>query len=85
MEETGRSFADVLAEAQALGYAEADPTLDVGGGDTAHKLAILASLAFGTVPDMDGVYCQGIERISPVDIRLARELATASSCSASPR
>ena len=73
MEETGRSFADVLAEAQALGYAEADPTLDVGGGDTAHKLAILASLAFGTVPDMDGVYCQGIERISPVDIGFARE------------
>ena len=73
MEETGRSFADVLAEAQALGYAEADPTLDVGGGDTAHKLAILASLAFGTVPDMDGVYTQGIERISPIDIAFARE------------
>ena len=73
MEETGRSFAEVLSEAQALGYAEADPTLDVGGGDTAHKLAILASLAFGTVPDMDGVYTQGIERISPIDIGFARE------------
>ncbi len=73
MEETGRSFAEVLSEAQALGYAEADPTLDVGGGDTAHKLAILASLAFGTVPDMDGVYTQGIERISPIDIAFARE------------
>jgi homoserine dehydrogenase len=73
MEETGRPFADVLAEAQALGYAEADPTLDVGGGDTAHKLAILASLAFGTVPDMAGVYTQGIERISTVDIAFAAE------------
>ncbi|BCW89384.1 Homoserine dehydrogenase [Alphaproteobacteria bacterium SO-S41] len=73
MEETGRPFADVLAEAQALGYAEADPTLDVGGGDTAHKLAILASLAFGTVPDIAGVYTQGIERISPVDIAFANE------------
>lgn len=73
MEQTGRPFADVLKEAQTLGYAEADPTLDVGGGDTAHKLAILASLAFGTVPDLDGVYTQGIERISPVDIGFARE------------
>jgi len=73
MEETGRSFRDVLGEAQALGYAEADPTLDVGGGDTAHKLAILASLAFGTVPDMDGVYTQGIDRISTIDIGFARE------------
>ncbi len=73
MEQTGRSFGDVLSEAQALGYAEADPTLDVGGGDTAHKLAILASLAFGSLPDMDGVYTQGIERISPIDIAFARE------------
>lgn len=73
MEETGRSFRDVLNEAQALGYAEADPTLDVGGGDTAHKLSILASLAFGTVPDMDGVYTQGIDRISPIDIGFANE------------
>jgi homoserine dehydrogenase len=73
MEETGRSFRDVLAEAQALGYAEADPTLDVGGGDTAHKLAILASLAFGTLPDMDGVYTQGIDRISATDIAFANE------------
>ncbi len=73
MERTGRAFADVLAEAQALGYAEADPTLDVGGGDTAHKLAILASLAFGTVPDIGGVHTEGIERISTVDIGFARE------------
>ena len=73
MEETGRSFPDVLSEAQALGYAEADPALDVGGGDTAHKLAILASLAFGTLPDMGGVYTQGIEQISIVDIAFAAE------------
>lgn len=73
MEESGRPFAEVLKEAQELGYAEADPTLDVGGGDTAHKLAILASLAFGTVPDLAGVYCQGIDRISPVDIAFANE------------
>lgn len=73
MEETGRSFADVLAEAQKLGYAEADPTLDVGGGDTAHKLALLTSLAFGTQPDLAGVYTQGIERITAGDITFARE------------
>ncbi|MCC6920948.1 MAG: homoserine dehydrogenase [Alphaproteobacteria bacterium] len=74
MEETGRPFADVLAEAQDLGYAEKpDPTLDTGGFDTAHKLAILASLAFGTAPDAAGVYVQGIDRISPVDISFAAE------------
>jgi homoserine dehydrogenase len=73
MESSGRSFADVLAEAQRLGYAEADPALDVGGGDTAHKLSILAGLAFGTAPEPDGVYTQGIEAISPVDIAFARE------------
>ena len=73
MEETGRTFGDVLAEAQALGYAEADPTLDVGGGDTAHKLGILASLAFGTIPNADRIYTQGIERIAPVDIAFAKE------------
>ena len=52
MEASGRAFAEVLKEAQKLGYAEADPTLDVGGGDTAHKLALLSSLAFGTAPDL---------------------------------
>jgi homoserine dehydrogenase len=73
MESSKRSFADVLAEAQRLGYAEADPTLDVGGGDTAHKLALLASLAFGTAPDLDGISITGIEGVSPADIAFAAE------------
>ncbi len=73
MEATGRGFDDVLREAQKLGYAEADPTLDVGGGDTAHKLALLSSLAFGTKPDLDRMTVEGIERITPDDIRFARE------------
>jgi homoserine dehydrogenase len=73
MEASGRPFADVLAEAQQLGYAEADPTLDVGGGDTAHKLALLASLAFGTAPDLDGIAITGIQGVSPADIAFAAE------------
>jgi homoserine dehydrogenase len=73
MEKTERPFAEVLKEAQDLGYAEADPTLDVGGGDTAHKLAILSSLAFGTQPDLKNMYVEGIEKITPDDISYARE------------
>jgi homoserine dehydrogenase len=73
MESSGRSFEDVLKEAQAKGYAEADPTLDVGGGDTAHKLALLASLAFGTVPDLNAVAVEGIAHITPDDIAFASE------------
>jgi homoserine dehydrogenase len=73
MEATGRPFAEVLRDAQSLGYAEADPSLDVGGGDTAHKLALLSSLAFGTKPDLDHMTVEGIERITPDDIRFARE------------
>jgi len=73
MESSGRSFADVLKEAQAKGYAEADPTLDVGGGDTAHKLALLASLAFGTAPNLDAVAVEGIAHITPDDIAFASE------------
>jgi homoserine dehydrogenase len=73
MESSGRSFADVLKEAQAKGYAEADPTLDVGGGDTAHKLALLASLAFGTAPDLGAVAVEGIAHITPDDIAFASE------------
>ena len=72
MEETGAAFADVLKEAQALGYAEADPAFDVEGTDTAHKLAILTSLAFGVEPDIDHVYTEGIRRISALDIEFAR-------------
>jgi homoserine dehydrogenase len=73
MESSGRAFADVLKEAQAKGYAEADPTLDVGGGDTAHKLALLSSLAFGTVPDLNAVSVEGIQHITPDDIAFASE------------
>jgi homoserine dehydrogenase len=73
MEATGRPFAEVLRDAQTLGYAEADPSLDVGGGDTAHKLTLLSSLAFGTKPDLDHMTVEGIERITPDDIRFARE------------
>jgi homoserine dehydrogenase len=73
MEATGRSFADVLAEAQRLGFAEADPSLDVGGGDTAHKLTLLASLAFGIEPDLANTQIHGIAHITPQDIAFARE------------
>jgi len=73
MEATGRAFEAVLQDAQNLGYAEADPTLDVGGGDTAHKLALLSSLAFGTKPDLERMSVEGIERITTDDIRFARE------------
>jgi homoserine dehydrogenase len=68
MSEKVRSFREVLKEAQRLGYAEADPTLDVQGGDSAHKLAILASLAYGTPVPVDNVYTEGIDKITPVDI-----------------
>jgi homoserine dehydrogenase len=73
MEASGRGFAAVLKEAQAKGYAEADPALDVGGGDTAHKLALLASLAFGTAPNLDAVAVEGIEHITADDIAFASE------------
>jgi homoserine dehydrogenase len=73
MEATGRPFAEVLADAQKLGYAEADPTLDIGGGDSSHKLALLASLAFGTIPDLPAVAVTGITKISAADIGFARE------------
>ena len=74
MRETGRSFDDLLAEAQALGYAEADPSTDVDGIDTAHKLALAASLAFGCEVDFQAVYVEGIRHTSPLDIAFAEEL-----------
>ncbi|MBL8791622.1 MAG: homoserine dehydrogenase [Rhizobiales bacterium] len=74
MADEARSFADVLAEAQKLGYAEADPTFDVGGFDTAHKLAILTSLAFGTQVNVDKIAIEGIEAITLEDIRNAAQL-----------
>jgi homoserine dehydrogenase len=74
MGEEGRSFGDVLKEAQELGYAEADPTFDVGGFDTAHKLAVLTSLAFGTEVNLDAIKIEGIEKVALADIRNAAEL-----------
>ena len=74
MESEGRSFADVLKEAQELGYAEADPTFDVGGFDTAHKLAVIASLAFGTEVNLPSIKIEGIEAITLDDIKNAAEL-----------
>ena len=74
MRETGREFAGVLAEAQSLGYAEADPAADIDGIDTAHKLAILAALAFDREVDFGAVHVEGIRRIGPLDIAFAREL-----------
>jgi homoserine dehydrogenase len=74
MRERGREFADVLADAQKLGYAEADPSFDVDGIDAAHKLAILAALAFGRPVAFGDVHVEGIRRISAVDIAFATEL-----------
>lgn len=74
MRETGRTFGDVLKDAQELGYAEADPSFDVDGIDAAHKLSLLASLAFGTRVDFNGVHVEGIRQIAPVDIQYAEEL-----------
>lgn len=74
MRETGRDFDDVLAEAQELGYAEADPTFDVDGIDAAHKLALLASVAFGSEVDFDNVHVEGIRHVSADDIAFAEEL-----------
>lgn len=74
MWEKGRDFGEVLKEAQALGYAEADPTFDVEGIDAAHKLVILASLAFGIPLSFDKVYTEGISRIETTDIQYAAEL-----------
>lgn len=74
MRDKGRDFADVLAEAQELGYAEADPTFDVEGIDAAHKLCILASIAFGIPLNFDSVYTQGISSIYLMDLDYAEEL-----------
>ena len=74
MENEGISFEDCLADAQRLGYAEADPTFDVEGNDTAHKLAILTSLAFGTQIAADEIFIEGISSITSQDINAAREM-----------
>ena len=74
MQEEGSAFEAALAEAQALGYAEADPAFDIGGQDAAHKLALLTSLAFGTRVAIDEIHCEGIEHIRRADIEAADEL-----------
>ncbi len=74
MRKTGRAFGDVLAEAQKLGYAEADPSFDIDGIDAAHKLSVLTSLAFGRAVDFAGVHVEGIRHVSALDIEYAAEL-----------
>ncbi len=74
MRDKGRDFADVLAEAQALGYAEADPTFDVEGIDAGHKLTILASIAFGIPLNFDKVFTEGITQITRADVEYAEAL-----------
>ena len=72
--DAGRDFADVLSEAQALGYAEADPAFDVEGTDAAHKLCILGAIAFGMALDFDSVYTEGITQITTEDVEYADQL-----------
>lgn len=74
MRETGKDFAEVLEEARRLGYAEADPSFDIDGIDTAHKLSILTSVAFGCETNFDAVYVEGIRHVSALDISFAEEL-----------
>ncbi len=74
MRDKGRDFDDVLKEAQALGYAEVDPTFDVEGIDAAHKLCILSSIAFGVPLQFEKVYTEGISKISPEDVTVAAQL-----------
>jgi len=74
MEREELSFDQCLKEAQRLGYAEADPTFDIGGFDTAHKLAILTSLAFGTAIDAEAIHVEGIEGVTLADIKAAEDL-----------
>jgi len=74
MEKAGLSYDAAFAEADGLGYLEADPTLDVGGIDAGHKLAILSAIAFGARPDFDGIELEGIERVTIEDIRAAADM-----------
>lgn len=74
MRETSRDFDTVLAEAQSLGYAEADPSFDIDGIDAAHKLALLAAVAFGNAVDFEGVHVEGIRHVTALDIAFAQDL-----------
>ncbi|MCD6137989.1 MAG: homoserine dehydrogenase [Deltaproteobacteria bacterium] len=73
MTDEGTPFSQVLKEAQAMGYAEADPTFDVEGIDTAHKLAILVAIAYGMPIDLNAIYTEGISKITPLDINFVKE------------
>ena len=74
MTEEGSDFAPVLQEAQDLGYAEADPTFDIEGVDTAHKIALLSALCFGTTVDFEQIYTEGISNIAAIDIQFAKQM-----------
>jgi homoserine dehydrogenase len=74
MQREGLPFGEILADAQALGYAEADPTFDVDGQDAGHKLSLLAALAFGVRPNFEAIHLEGIRGITPADFRAADEL-----------
>ncbi len=74
MTEDGSDFASVLKEAQKLGYAESDPTFDIEGVDTAHKIALLSALCFGTTVDFGQVYVEGISKITAIDIQFAKQM-----------
>src|SRR2546421_8895139 len=74
MTDGGTEFADALRNAQASGLAEADPTLDIGGHDAAHKLCLLVTLAFGVLLKPESVYTEGITRLTLADINYARQL-----------
>ncbi len=73
MTDEGKQFSEALSDAQRLGYAEADPTLDIGGADSAHKLAILANLAFGTPVSIKDIYTEGVDKVTALDIFFAEE------------
>ena len=74
MENSGKTYQEIFAEAEGLGYLEADPQLDVGGIDAAHKLALISTIAFGTRVDFDGIDLEGIERVSIEDITAAADM-----------
>ncbi|MEI8176993.1 MAG: homoserine dehydrogenase, partial [Candidatus Omnitrophota bacterium] len=77
MSDEGCALPEVLKEAQRLGYAEADPTLDITGADTAHKLAVLCGLSFSVLPSAEQIYCEGITAIEPCDIQYGKEMGYA--------
>ena len=83
MFQEGEEFSTVLAEAQRLGYAEADPSFDIDGIDSAHKTAILATLSAGQFVDFNKIHISGIRAIEQIDIKMAKEMNCSTNCSAS--